>query len=474
MRRGGVLASLMALCVFAPGAFAQGVDETCALVLTKTDPATVNVAYPDEAAIYWSGRYQAVPGTRIRITGKYPHARYMSFNVYDNAQRPLDALADVEFAPDAGSSNPFVAGASRGAPKRDYTAFIDFGPPPADGKRAPNTMYTGTGQNGEPNFVGSFILRVYIPDRGLDETGGVGLPTVTLEQSGPGGGRPADSACAGFSKPPVPGVNESIAAADGPPVPAGATAPGNNPPTWVKFRNLVQVANRTATDNPFFDSFTEPASAAEPAGGNGAFLSNLHNAYVYAALNRAYGEVSLTRMRAPSFPDTRAGASLMPSAQLRYFSLCTNEIASQRFIACATDDQSPVGPDGFLSYVVSVPDARPRAATRECGYTWLPFGPSSEDSLIVRHMLPDASFGSAIQRAQPGAETKTMGDYFPTTRYLKAGEELPCQAPPRTTGPSLGLPPSVRGRTACRSRRAFTIHLRSRRLRSATIYGAGH
>src|SRR3954468_18125080 len=149
MRRVGLLAALMALCALAPGASAQGVDETCSLVLTKTDPATVNVAYPDEAAIYWSGRYQAVPGTRIRITGKYPHARYMSFNVYDNLQRPLDALADVELRPDAGSSNPFVAGSSRGVSKRDYTAFIDFGAPPADGKRAPNTMYTGTGQNGE-------------------------------------------------------------------------------------------------------------------------------------------------------------------------------------------------------------------------------------------------------------------------------------------------------------------------------------
>src|SRR3954451_5836908 len=152
MRRVGLLASLMALCVFAPAAFAQGVDETCTLVLTKTDPAVVNVAYPDEAAIYWSGRYQAVPGTRIRITGRSPHARYMSFNVYDNAQRPLDALADVELAPDDGAYNPFAVGAARNGDPRTYTAFIDFGPIPE--RRARNTMYTGTGQNGAPNYQG--------------------------------------------------------------------------------------------------------------------------------------------------------------------------------------------------------------------------------------------------------------------------------------------------------------------------------
>src|SRR5690348_17083229 len=116
MRLGAFVAAAVAvLLMFAACASAQGVDETCGLVLTKTDPATVNVAYPDGAAIYWTGRYQAVPGTRIRITGRYPHARYMSFNVYDNLQRPLDAVADVELAPDPGSTNPFAVGASRTA-----------------------------------------------------------------------------------------------------------------------------------------------------------------------------------------------------------------------------------------------------------------------------------------------------------------------------------------------------------------------
>src|SRR3954452_11666947 len=114
MRRVGfVLAVVVAVCAFASAASAQGVDTTCVLPLTKTDPATVNVAYPDEAAIYFIGAYQAAPGTRLRITGRYPHARSFSFNVYDQAQRPLDALADVEIGPDPGSSNPFLPNADR-------------------------------------------------------------------------------------------------------------------------------------------------------------------------------------------------------------------------------------------------------------------------------------------------------------------------------------------------------------------------
>src|SRR3954468_20578441 len=99
VRRAAAFAGL-AVALFAAPAGAQGVDQTCQLGLTRFDPDTVNVAFPDDSAQYFSGTYQAVPGTRIRVQGQFPHARYMSFNVYDAAQRPLDALADIELRPD--------------------------------------------------------------------------------------------------------------------------------------------------------------------------------------------------------------------------------------------------------------------------------------------------------------------------------------------------------------------------------------
>src|SRR4051794_29862559 len=186
--RRAMWALMAAVSLAAPvPAAAQGLDETCLLPLAKSEPATVNIAYPDDSAAYYSGAYQLVPGTRIRIHGRFPHARYMSFNVYDAAQRPLDGLADVAIKPDPGSTNPFERGAERTFERRDYTVFIDTGPKPA--QRAPNTIYTGTGQNGAPNTSGTFIYRIYIPDKGLDDTGGVGLPTVTVE--------PADGSASG-------------------------------------------------------------------------------------------------------------------------------------------------------------------------------------------------------------------------------------------------------------------------------------
>src|SRR4051812_638943 len=162
------------LVALAPVARAQGVDETCVLALTKLDPGTSNVLYPDDSARYYIGAYAAVPGTEIRLTGRFPHARYMSFNVYDAALRPVDALADAELAPDAGSGNPFLTGADRMAAARAYTARISFATPPAT--REPNTMYS------ESQAVGELAYRVYIPDDGQDEYGGAGLPSAAVVQ----------------------------------------------------------------------------------------------------------------------------------------------------------------------------------------------------------------------------------------------------------------------------------------------------
>ena len=103
----------VAMLVVPAAASAQGVDTTCSFALTRLDATTTNALAVDTGAVYWGGTYAALPGTRIRIEGQYPHARYISWNVYDAAARPIDALSDVELAPDAGSSNPFLPGAYR-------------------------------------------------------------------------------------------------------------------------------------------------------------------------------------------------------------------------------------------------------------------------------------------------------------------------------------------------------------------------
>ena len=428
MRRLLAGAALLVALVVPAAAPAQGLDETCVLALTQFDPGTINVAFPDDSAAYWLAPYQAAPGTRIRITGRFPHARYMSFNVYDQAQRPLDALADIEIAPDPGSSNPFLPGADRTVANRSYTVFIDFGPIPA--QRAPNTLYTGTGQNGVPNFNGSFIYRTYVPDKGLGADGGVGLPTATIEPA-TSTAAPAPSQCTDTKKPTVTGINEAIADQEG--FGSGGPLPplfDRNPPVWRKFTNLFASVADNLTDSDIADPLFQAQRQLDlqERGGSGGFLSNLHNAYLSSGMNKAHGAVVVARMKAPSFPDTEL-ATVMPEADLRYWSVCSNDPATQRFVACLNDRRVQVGKKGYATFVVSTPANKPA-----CAKNWLRWGPNARNVLIYRHMLPDPGFAEAIQRATFEKEVTTMGEYFPVSRYYATkadAEKGSCKLPVR-------------------------------------------
>ncbi len=463
MRR--LLLALILLMGAPAAASAQAVGGdalTCTLALTRTDPASVNVAFPDEGAVYWGSGFAATPGTRMRITGRFPHARYMSFNLYNEQGAPFDALADVELTPDPGSANPFVAGADRTKDERSYTAFVEFGAPPA--RRAPNTLYTG-GQ-----AAGLFLYRIYVPDGKRDETGGVGLPTVSLEPQGATAGG-APSACAEVNKPTVGSLNDTVAQSNGLPVPEAGEFPGKDPPVWQKFKDLPTSFVAFLLSNPYGDAFRKPFSdLAEGRPGNGGFLSNIHNAYLTTAINRARGRVVVTTMRAPEAPRTRAGEPVMGSGQTRYFSFCENEFFSQRYIACATDDQSTVRADRSMTYVVSTPQDRPANARAECGVTWIPWGPVQEGVLIYRHMLSEPTFGESIQKAALGKEAQTMGAYTPVSRYFAdraAYEATGCaQAQPPATG-GAATANSCPVRAGFRSVRAVTTPSGGARVRVA-------
>jgi hypothetical protein len=405
MRR-TLLTALVCLLAAASPASAAGVDQTCELTATRFDADSVNVLFPDSSAQYWSASYSAVPGTHIRIDGVYPYARYTSWNVYDPILRPFAHKADLDIAPDAGSQNPFLPGANRGTPvaQRHYTLFVTFD---QDFRPGPNTIYVDPAKN--PSGV--LTLRVYVPDRGRDVTGGVGLPQVTWQPNSQGASGAA-SPCSGAEKPSVSTITDTYAKQDGPG--NGPPYPGRNPPQWHKFVNLCQSGDDLLFDNEYGDKLPDSGQSPCSNFGSGGFLSNMDNAYVSTAINRGYGKLVVLHGRAPTFARTYPHARTMPSGQqLRYWSFCQNDPFDQRYIGCLRDDQVRLDKDGFFTIVISRPADRP-----SCAKNWIPWGPQPEGVLIYRHMLPDPAFSAAIQKASYGAEQATMGDYYPTPRYL--------------------------------------------------------
>jgi hypothetical protein len=385
--------------------------------LSKLDPTVTNVLYPDQFANYWTTVLPAVPGETLTIRGEYPHGRYMSFTTYANGQS-VDGLNDQRIVPDPGSANPFLPGADRTVLARNYTVTAVFEQRPPN---APdNTLFTTNEDGSKSGRTFVITYRVYRADLGENDRGGVPLPTITVNL--PSGGTYELPEC---DLPPIPpnDVNDTIAQASVP-WPMLFGYPGTNPPTWHKFYNFQTSIAQGFTDNGATGTAISdalfPVTTQFPKGG---FLDNPDNNYVSAFLNPGFGPVVVVKGTLPTFAATYPNATSMPAGvQLRYWSLCSYEALSQRYLACIADDEVQIDADRHYTIVVSSSANRPGCASDDAmNVNWLPAGPFSDTLLILRNMLPDSSFTNSIQQAGYGTEKQDMGAYFPDARYVTGG-----------------------------------------------------
>ncbi|MGZ4455482.1 MAG: hypothetical protein ACXVGM_17810 [Oryzihumus sp.] len=369
------------------------------------DDQNANLFYPDTGVNYYLGRVALPPGGELVLRGEYPHARYTSFNVYDEGGQPVDALADVDIAPQPGSTNPFVAGHRRDLPLRSFTVRVV--PQPAPAHKAPDTVYLGDDTG--PRYNASLVYRVYLPDRGRDQFGGVPLPEVSV-RTADGTEVQQPAACTAPTNLPSTGVTETDQRSGGPTIPNYSTAASH--PDWERFFNVPRTMLR---------QFSQDLADAYGHDQRGGFFSDGNNAYVYSFISRSYGPVLVLRGRLPHVPATYDGERVFGPGQLRYWSMCS--VSMQPYgatdtTACVNDSTLRTDRDGWYTLVVSTPDARPANARAGCGVTWLPWGARPTAGLVMRNQLADPGFAHAVQRVtRPGTERAVMGDFLPRGHY---------------------------------------------------------
>lgn len=374
------------------------------------DEENGNLFYPDTGVNYFLGRVTLPPGAELVVRGRFPHARYTSFNTYDELFRPVDALADRDIHPEPGSVNPFVDGRRRDLPLRDYEVRVV--PDPAPERREPNTVYLGSG--GRPSFAGALVYRVYLPDRGRSPFGGVGLPEVAV-RLGDGSEIEQPAACPALTDQPSSGVTRTDKRSSGPVLPNYTTAQPH--PDWERFFNVTRTMAR---------QFSQDAAEAAGDEQRGGFFSDANNAYVYAFVAREYGEVLVLRGRLPVVPRTYERQRTFREGQIRYWSLCSASVQPYGVtdtIGCVNDASLRTDAHGGYTVVVSTPQDRPANARPACGVTWLPFGVRPTAALILRNQLESPGFDHAIQDVRkPGQERRVMGDYLPRGRYTSTAD----------------------------------------------------
>ena len=379
--------------------------------LFSADPGLVNVFFPDKDAQYWTALLPAIPGAEYIVEGRYPDARYFSYNSYDALFRPQSVITDFQIDPLVPGQNPFVS--SNATPGGDYRLTIRLEDKPEQPE--PNTLYAGgfppDPQDGLPSAVVPVLYRTYVAEG--DDTGKVGLPQISL--AAPGAEEPpiGFSRCQLLNTPVVDQINDLITDLPNPlPVPGINLIPFSEPEP--RFRKFYGLPNLLATlieiGLPVDLPLSENVQSDE-----GAFLSNINNAYVFSQYSRDKGNSYILRAKAPRHQPSEGG----DPAQVRYWSLCTNNFVTTRYVACLRDEEIPLDEDGFFTLVVSDSNNRPDNVTDENHIAWLPWGAIYVDSvLIYRHMLPDPDFAQSVQAIEFGQdERQSMGEFFPETVY---------------------------------------------------------
>jgi hypothetical protein len=393
---------------------------------TRGDRETSNIAYPDAAATYWAVSYDLAADQTLELQGSFPEARYASFISYGPYGGVVDVLTDREIRPDPGSTNPFrdtsreggehrytvVVSADAGAtepnvvtarPAPGSDAATRTAPPttvgadgsgPSEDPGAANTL----GDGGDDGIKGTVIYRVYVPDDADDPTGGAGLPDVTLVDAT--GDRYAIPTC------PSPGASPR----------ARELAQTYGPPT-----------DRPAPPQPAF---------IRPQQGAANLYPNPDNVYIATIAEHRPGRVVVVQGTAPTFPDPADGRPVGSGEQVRYWSLCTNEYRKPYPVSfCVVDRDVALDDQGRYTIVVSTPEDRPSNATSADGVTWLEWGSTEVDNLLLlRHMLADPDFAESATNLEPGAlASSTMGAYAPQGTYCPR-DVFETQGPAGCTG----------------------------------------
>lgn len=280
----------------------------------------------------------------IRIKGQFPYARYLSYNVYDNSTRSSQgSLIDVEIAPDEGHTNPFTALFQ--PLQRDYTIHLMPNIPEA-GKYSNGLLYNKNTRN-----VG-VMIRYYVPEG--DNYGGVPLPEIEAFDMETG------------ARVQLPTTQKVTFDA----VKSKATA-------FAGVIDLTQLMQEN-TEQYFFRF-------------SGAGLyQNADNKYLFAPVRLGSNQVMMMRFIPPTTATTLAD---IPTAAVRYYSICLGDARTFNYVTRADFDLK-VASDGYIYAVIAREE--PELMAKAEGLNFIPWVPElkGEGLILYRNMLtrPDYPF----------------------------------------------------------------------------------
>lgn len=333
---------------------------------------TLNLAYPDPNATYWAMPFELAEGESLLLRGTYPSARFMAVTIYDATGDILQQLSDFQIPPAPGSANPYAEADPPPGSGRRFTLRVVTA---ASGESGPDVLALGPGQR-----AGWIVYRVYLGNPKGDAAGGAPLPTIVRERRG---------------------------------VPVRLSRP------CTRFLPGTAIAAILSASMPDPIVVSESPSMVRIQNDFGLFV-NAANAYLSAFADAGPGRILVLRGKLPTFPDTGAGQSVVGPYDLRYLSIASNlNVKPYPVVDGVYDAELPLDAQGYYTVAVArdgeIPPGEPSAE----GVTVLRWGHGPNETVIVRNMLPSASFPNAVQDVAPsvyGAPSDAaavMGQFYP-------------------------------------------------------------
>jgi hypothetical protein len=337
-------------------------------------------AFPDRYCNYFVYSFSRKLGDSkhwgLRITGEFPYARYLSFNIYSALKgKSLGALTDFQIKPQPNHINPFIAG--RTAPSKNRQYILTVLPKEYSQNSSPNEL-AFDGQSIDLLMV---MLRYYLPQG--NAIGNVPLPKIEAFDA--------------------------------------------------RSQNIVQLPKNLAFEVPkpifayrawaAFDTVVDSTLRFYRNDGGGQF-DNADNLYLFTAVERQRDQVLLIRVKPPTYPTDH---NMFNQTNVRYWSFNQGN-AETATLAGMHDHEFKVAKDGFIYLAIGAD--RMRARAQQGGYNFMPWKAKLRKAFILyRNLLTNPSHPGNLAQV-PLMDLKNpqniysrdaknyIGDYAPTGRTV--------------------------------------------------------
>lgn len=303
--------------------------------------------FPDAKSNYFSYAFQrnSSDDATIKLSGKFPNARYFSIVLYNNDTRdPIAIMRDYEISPSQNSLNPFQEESY--ISNQEYEIHI-----------GPNLNELQNSINYDSNVVNlSIFIRYYLPEQ--DDFGAVDLPTISAINS----------------------ENNPIQA------PAAESLEDlvefDDIVSTIELLNEVLFFDEPESDRYFFRGNSD-------ASGN---YANPDNDYLINASTLIDNNVILLRWKAPTFSPN---FSVFSTYNMRYYSVSLANQISYNFVTLS-DSELYVAEDGFINLVISRGDQEISDHSMGLNYITWPEEIGDKGFILYRNMLTNSVFQNSI------------------------------------------------------------------------------